>query len=1064
MLYAKNKGVTNIEEDDFSDSGVELLQAKNDDIFNKDDIEIEEVPKIIFEHGEQGESKSPVVKDQLNDGLEDAHTEDPFSLYKLLNMKHPNSDDATQFVEEHKYPHGFTPLKKSVEHSNMENIQNSQDQIEEPTVFKTVPITKLMRMEMCLYVRVTFKMQETKMEQIDGFDSFVADTWKDSLSLNLNLMLRLVTKLKHLKVEIRKWTKEKTVKSVNIKKGLKTKLADIDHSLDKGEASSNSLEERMRIMSKLADLEKIDSLELAQKAKIKWSIEGDENSKYFHGIINKQRNNIVIRGILVDGAWIEDPRIVKNEFFTHFKDRFNITSFERLTLDMEFLNKLSIDQKTDLERPFTKEEIKGAIWDCGLNKYPGPDGFTFGFYQRYWCLLEPNIVDAVNHFFTHGFPRKGCNSSFITLIPKSHDAKQVKDFRPISLVGSLYKTFVKLLANRLVLVMGNLINEVVNFEKAFDSVRWDFLDDVLKKFGFGDRWCDWIQSCLRSSRSSILVNGSPTYEFQFHKGLKQGDPLSPFLFILIMESLHLSFQNVVNASMFKGITLDNSLQLSHLFYGDDVVFLGQWCDSNIKTIIRVLDCFYRASGLRINLHKSKIMGIAVDSSIVDLAAADIGCMILKSPFSYLGVKIGGRMRCINSWKEIINKILSRLSKWKMKTLSIGGHLMLLKSVSGVDHKDQKISLVKWKNVLASKEKGGLGVLSFHALNRSLIFKWIWRFRTQNSSLWARVIKTIHGMDVKVGCTPSANFSFNWIDIVREAYTLRDQGIDILGLITKKVGNGMNTMFWEEPWKDNVPLKYLFPRIYALESIKSITVAEKVTQPGLVSSPRRMQRGGIEQHQMADLCLNMEDTILPNMMDRWFWSLTGSGEFSVASARNFIDDHSLVDSAPKTRWSKTVPKKINIHVWRVKMDNLPMRFNLSRRGIDLDSIYCPICNMTAETTSHILFNCPMAKDIYKKIASWWDVNMLEVYSYDDWCVWFKSLRIQAKLKTYLEGVFFVTWWTIWTFRNKLIFGSSPQSKDHIVDDIVARSFSWCRSRCNSIFSWVDWLKNPSLISL
>ncbi|GKD73446.1 RNA-directed DNA polymerase, eukaryota, partial [Tanacetum coccineum] len=597
--------------------------------------------------------------------------------------------------------------------------------------------------------------------EIDGFDSFVADTWRVPLFSNLNPMLRLVTKLKHLKVGIRKWIKEKNVKSVIIKKGLKTKLADIDHSLDKGEAPFDSLEERMSIMSKLADLEKIDSIELAQKAMIKWSIKGDENSKYFHGIINKQRNNIAIRGILVDGAWIGDPVIVKNEFFNHFKYRFNITSSDRLTLDMEFPNKLSFDQKTDLERPFTKEEIKGAVWDCRLNESSGPDGFTFGFYQRYWCLLEPDIVDVVNHFFTHFFPRKGCNSSFIALIPKSHDAKQVKDFRPISLIRSLYKIIAKLLANRLVLVMGNLVNEVqsafidnrqilddpfilneilqwckakkkqtilfkVDFEKAFDSVRWDFLDDVLKKFDFGDRWYDWIQSCLRSSRGSILVNGSPTSEFQFHKGLKQG--------------------------------------------------------------------------LQINLHKSKIMGIAVDSSIVDLAAADIGCMTLKSLFSYLGVKIGGR----------------------------------------VDLKDRKISLVKWENVLASKEKGGLGVSSFYALNRALIFKWIWRFHTQNSSLWARVIKAIHGMDGKVSCTPSASFSSNWIDIVREAYTVRNQ--------------------------DNVPLKYLFPRIYALESIKSITVAKKVTQPGLVSSLRRMPKGGIEQHQMAELCLNMEDTILPNMMD------------------------------------------------------------------------------------------------------------------------------------------------------------------------------------------------------
>ncbi|GJS68304.1 RNA-directed DNA polymerase, eukaryota [Tanacetum coccineum] len=296
-------------------------------------------------------------------------------------------------------------------------------------------------------------------------------------------------------------------------------LAEIDSSLDKSDMSSETLEERMNIMHKLTALKNIDSLELAQKAKIKWSIEGEENSKYFHGIINKQRNNLAFRGILVDGAWIEDPKVMKNEFLTHFKDRFNSPCSSHFILDMDFPNKLSIEQKNDLERSFTKEEIKRAMWDCGLNKSPGPDGFTFGFYQRYWSLLEPDVVDAVNHFFTHGFCPKGGNSSFIALILKTQDVKPVKDFRLISLIGSLYKIIAKLLANPLVIVLGDLVSEVqsafienrqifyghfilneliqwckakkkqtmifnVDFEKAFDYVRWDFLDDVLKKFGF----------------------------------------------------------------------------------------------------------------------------------------------------------------------------------------------------------------------------------------------------------------------------------------------------------------------------------------------------------------------------------------------------------------------------------------------------------------------------------------------------------------------------------------------------------------------------------------------------
>ncbi|GKE66927.1 RNA-directed DNA polymerase, eukaryota [Tanacetum coccineum] len=114
-----------------------------------------------------------------------------------------------------------------------------------------------------------------------------------------------------------------------------------------------------------------------------------------------------------------------------------------------------------------------------------------------------------------------------------------------------------------------------DFEKAYDSVRWDYLDDVLRKFGFGEKWCGWIQECIRSSWGPVLVNGSPTEEFQFFKGLKQGDPLSPFIFILVMESLHISFKRAVDEGMFNGIVLNSAMHLSHMFYADDAVFMGQ---------------------------------------------------------------------------------------------------------------------------------------------------------------------------------------------------------------------------------------------------------------------------------------------------------------------------------------------------------------------------------------------------------------------------------------------------------------------------------------------------------
>ncbi|GJZ05684.1 RNA-directed DNA polymerase, eukaryota [Tanacetum coccineum] len=220
----------------------------------------------------------------------------------------------------------------------------------------------------------------------------------------------------------------------------------------------------------------------------------------------------------------------------------------------------------------------------------------------------------------------------------------------------------------------------VDFEKSYDSVRWDYLDDVLREFGFGDRWCRWIQSCLKSSRGSIFVNGNPTEEFHFHKGLKQGDPLSPFLFILIMESLHVSFNRVVDADLFHGISIGSLMNISHLFYADDAIFVGEWSNYNLATIIQVLKCFNLASGLRINKHKSKLMGVCVHSELVEGAANQVGCSTLNSPFTYLGVLVGGVMSRISTWEAIIQQVVKRLSKWKLKTLSIGGRLTLLKSV------------------------------------------------------------------------------------------------------------------------------------------------------------------------------------------------------------------------------------------------------------------------------------------------------------------------------------------------------------------------------------------------
>ncbi|GKC33123.1 RNA-directed DNA polymerase, eukaryota, reverse transcriptase zinc-binding domain protein [Tanacetum coccineum] len=242
-------------------------------------------------------------------------------------------------------------------------------------------------------------------------------------------------------------------------------------------------------------------------------------------------------------------------------------------------------------------------------------------------------------------------------------------------------------------------------------------------------------------------------------------------------------------------------------------------------------------------------------------------------------------------------------------------------LNGIDKSERKITWIGWKKVLAYKKYGGLGVSSFFALNRALLFKWIWRLIANGSSLWSRVIKAIYG----------------------------DQG------------NGENTLFWDDYWLADSTLKHLYPRLYALELNKYIKVADKLRDFSLVYSFRRTPRGGIEEDQL------------------------------LKSVRIFIDDLMLPKEEVSTRWVKCIPIKVNIFAWKVYLEKLPTRLNLSLRGIDISSILCPLCCTAMEFTSHILFSCYLARQILSKVARWWELEYLDIHSYGEWLSCLNNIR-------------------------------------------------------------------------
>jgi len=195
----------------------------------------------------------------------------------------------------------------------------------------------------------------------------------------------------------------------------------------------------------LEDIEHRNALDIFQKSRGKWVVEWDENSKYFHLLLKQNRRRQAMQ--------------VKNVLFEYFRDKFGPIHVERPEEIGPRLARLSQLESDMLEDVVTIEEIKSAVGMCGGDKAPGPDGFSFNFIKKYWDVLSSDIMGYVQEFFQTGVMPRGCNPSFITLIPKVINPMLVKDFRRISLIGMQYKIIAKVLAIRLAKVVGSVVSE-----------------------------------------------------------------------------------------------------------------------------------------------------------------------------------------------------------------------------------------------------------------------------------------------------------------------------------------------------------------------------------------------------------------------------------------------------------------------------------------------------------------------------------------------------------------------------------------------------------------------------
>ena len=424
---------------------------------------------------------------------------------------------------------------------------------------------------------------------------------------------------------------------------------------------------------------------------------------------NSHRRFNHLRTLEVDGVVFEEVSEVTNQVVQFYKNLYKETEGWRPFVEGLEFDRIGNMERVWLERKFEREEILQVVSDLDGDKAPGPDEFTMAFYHHCWRVVEKDVLAVFEEFFHHCKLEKSLSATFIALIPKKNDASNSRDFHPISLVGSVYKILAKVLTNRLRVVLDRLISENQNsfvsgrqildfvlianecvdsqrkgsvpgvickldMEKAYDHVNWEALLYLLDRMGFGVKWCKWIRTCISTIQFSVLINGSPTDFFGSSRGLRQGDSLSPLLFLILMEVFSRMLRRVEGAGLIRGFNLegrrDGGERVSHLLFADDTIL---FCDADVEQILHIrllLLSFQVVTGLKVNVHKSEMVPIG---EVVDVhALAEIlGRRVGTLPMSYLGMPLGASHNSPSIWNPILEKIERKLAGWKRLYLSKG---------------------------------------------------------------------------------------------------------------------------------------------------------------------------------------------------------------------------------------------------------------------------------------------------------------------------------------------------------------------------------------------------------
>lgn len=616
-------------------------------------------------------------------------------------------------------------------------------------------------------------------------------------------------------------------------------------------------------------LREIEEAFFRKKSRINWLKKGDLNTTYFYRICQVRASYNAIRSFLLSSsALVTDPMEMSLLAAEHFKSILrpktyhppSIVSSASWFVQLLNFSCTSLQAQAMITTP-TSEEIRKLFFKLNPNKAPGPDGLTSGFFKGAWATLGEEAVLSVQQFFSSSFLPAATNSTILTLVPKFHGASKISEYRPIAFLNTVYKVISRLLVARLKPILQHLIlpcqtafvkdrllveNTVlaselihgyhknkgskkitikVDIAKAFDTISWEFLFSCLEGLGIPPKFIFWLRACICTTSFMIGYNGTVSGYFKGKRGLRQGDPLSPYLFVIAMNCLSFMLNNAAAQGHIQYHSKCSKMKLTHLSFADDLLIFIDGSLESVQNVLQVLHEFEQRSGLAVSYQKTSFFASGLSTQEVETIQASTGMTCGILPVRYLGVPLNSRKPNLANCEPLIHQIKSKFSSWSVKSLSFSGRLLLIKTViAGITNfwcsafilpkacvkrinslcsvflwkgniESHNSARVAWETVVLTKDQGGLGIRDLHTWNKACCFKLIWMLFFRAGSVWVAWFKeVILKGSIHNYWTTKPSSSYSWL--ANKFLKLRQE---VFPLIKMSLENGESARFWHDNW-------------------------------------------------------------------------------------------------------------------------------------------------------------------------------------------------------------------------------------------------------------------------